>query len=58
MRNQQVWEEIKILAGENRMAGIFILRTLLEEIFTLLGDYEKLEKDLLRKPPQKGWKKL
>ncbi len=56
MRNQQVWEEIKILAGENRMAGIFILRTLLEEIFTLLGDYEKLEKDLLRKP-QKGLEK-
>jgi len=33
MRNQQVWEEIKILAGENRMAGVFILKTLLEELF-------------------------
>ncbi|MDM7917902.1 MAG: VWA domain-containing protein [Methanosarcina sp.] len=56
MRNQQVWEEIKVLAGENRMAGVFILRTLLEELFTLLEDYEKVEKDLLRKP-QKGLEK-
>ncbi len=56
MRNQQVWEEIKVLAGENRMAGVFILRTLLEELFTLLDDYEKIEKDLLRKP-QKGLEK-
>lgn len=50
MRSQQVWEEIKVLAGENHMAGIFILRTLLEELFTFLEDNEKVEKDLLRKP--------
>jgi uncharacterized protein with von Willebrand factor type A (vWA) domain len=56
MRNQQVWEEIKVLAGENRMAGVVILRTLLEELFTLLEGYEKVEKDLLRKP-QKGLEK-
>ncbi|MCC4769824.1 VWA domain-containing protein [Methanosarcina sp. DH2] len=56
MRNQQVWEEIKILAGANRMAGIFILRTLLEELFTLLEDYEKVEKELFRKS-QKGLEK-
>lgn len=49
IRNQQVWEETKILAGENRMAGVFILRTLLEGLFTLLEDYEKVEKDLARK---------
>lgn len=49
MKNQQVWEEMKILAGENRMAGVFILRTLLEELFTFLEDYEKLENDLLKK---------
>jgi len=49
MRNQQVWEKIKILAGTNRMAGIFILKSLLEELFTLLGDYEKVEKDLFKK---------
>lgn len=56
MRNQQVWEEIKVLAGANRMAGIFILRTLLEELFTLLEDYEKVEKELFRKS-QKGLEK-
>lgn len=56
MRNQQVWEEIKILAGANRMAGIFILRTLLEELFTLLEDYGKVEKELFRKS-QKGLEK-
>lgn len=56
MRNQQVWEEIKVLAGTNRMAGIFILRTLLEELFTLLEDYEKVEKDLFKKS-QKGLEK-
>jgi uncharacterized protein with von Willebrand factor type A (vWA) domain len=49
MRNQQVWEEIKILAGANRMAGIFILKSLLEGLFTLLDDYEKVEQDLFKK---------
>lgn len=56
MRNQQGWEEIKVLAGTNRMAGVFILRTLLEEIFALLDNYEKIEKELLRKS-QKGLEK-
>lgn len=56
MRNQQVWEEIKTLAGENRMAGVFLLRTLLEELFILLESSDKLEKDLLRKS-QKGLEK-
>lgn len=56
MRNQQVWEEIKILAGANRMAGVFILKSLLEELFTLLDDYEKVEPDLYRKS-QKGLEK-
>ncbi|AAM03706.1 hypothetical protein (multi-domain) [Methanosarcina acetivorans C2A] len=56
MRNQKVWEEIKTLAGSNRMAGIFILRSLLEHLFTLLGEYEKIEPDLLRKS-QKGLEK-
>ncbi|WP_440946188.1 vWA domain-containing protein [Methanosarcina sp. T3] len=56
MRNQQVWGEIKTLAGSNRMAGVFILRTLLEHLFTLLGEYEKVEPDLLRKS-QKGLEK-
>jgi uncharacterized protein with von Willebrand factor type A (vWA) domain len=56
MRNQQVWEEIKTLAGANRMAGIFILKSLLEELFTLLDDYEKVEQDLLKKS-QRGLEK-
>lgn len=57
LRNQQVWEEIKILSGENRMAGVFILRTLLEELFTLLEDYEKRDKELFKKS-QKGLEKV
>ena len=56
MRNQHVWEEIKILAGANRMAGFFILKSLLEELFTLLDDYEKVEKDLFKKS-QRGLEK-
>ncbi|AKB26929.1 hypothetical protein MSSIT_0210 [Methanosarcina siciliae T4/M] len=56
MRNQQVWEEIKTLAESNRMAGIFILRSLLEDLFTLLGEYEKIEPDLLKKS-RKGLEK-
>jgi len=56
MRNQQVWEEIKILAGANRMAGVFILKSLLEELFTLLGDYDKVEQALFKKS-QKGLEK-
>ncbi|AKB73348.1 hypothetical protein MSLAZ_0087 [Methanosarcina lacustris Z-7289] len=52
MKNQQVWEEIKILAGSNRMAGVFILKSLLEELFTLLDDYEKVEQDLFKKSPR------
>ena len=52
MRNQQVWEEIKILAGANRMAGFFLLKSLLEELFTLLDDYEKVEQDLFKKSPR------
>jgi len=53
MKSRQFWEEIKALAGTNRMAGVFILKTLLEELFVLLEDYEKVEKDLFRKS-QKG----
>jgi uncharacterized protein with von Willebrand factor type A (vWA) domain len=56
VRNQQIWEEIKILAGTNRMAGIFILKSLLEELFTLLDDYEKVEQDLFKKS-QRGLEK-
>jgi uncharacterized protein with von Willebrand factor type A (vWA) domain len=56
MRNQPFWEEIKGLAGTNHMAGIFVLKTLLEELFILFENYEKIEKDLSRKS-QKGLEK-
>ena len=36
MRDFTVWAKIKALAEANNMAGVFILRTLLEELFTLL----------------------
>ena len=38
------------------MAGVFILRTLLEELFTLLDDYEKIESRIFKKVPQKPGK--
>jgi uncharacterized protein with von Willebrand factor type A (vWA) domain len=34
------------------MAGIFILRTLLEELFTLLDDCEKMEPEFSKKFPK------
>ncbi len=44
LRNLKGWEEIKALARTNSMAGVFILRTLLDELFSLLDDYEKESK--------------
>lgn len=44
-----VWAEIKTLAGTNNLAGIFILRALLEELFTLLDDYGKMESKFSKK---------
>ncbi|MDR7664261.1 VWA domain-containing protein [Methanosarcina sp. Z-7115] len=52
MRDFSVWAEIKALAETNIMAGVFILRTLLEELFTLLDDYEKIEQELSKKFPK------
>ena len=40
LRNLEGWNEIKALARTNSMAGVFILRTLLDELFSLLDDYE------------------
>ena len=34
------------------MAGVFILRTLLEELFSLLDDYEKIESEFSKKFPK------
>ena len=52
LRNFTVWAEIKALAEANSMAGVFILRTLLEELFTLLDDCEKIEPELSKKFPK------
>lgn len=49
LRDFGVWDEIKVLAGTNNLAGIFILRSLLEELFTLLGDYGKMESEFSKK---------
>lgn len=49
LRDFGVWTEIKTLAGANNLAGVFILRALLEEIFTLLDDYGKLESEFSKK---------
>jgi len=40
LRNLKGWNEIQALARTNSMAGVFILRTLLDELFSLLDDYE------------------
>lgn len=41
LRNLEGWNKIKALARTNSMAGVFILRTLLDELFSLLDVYEK-----------------
>ena len=43
LRDFKAWTEIKALADTNNLAGIFILRTLLEELFTLLDEYGKIK---------------
>jgi len=48
MRNFRVWEELKTLAGSNRMAGVLVLKKLLDEIFTLIGDYEEIEEEVTK----------
>jgi len=52
MRNLEGWIEIKTLARTNSMAGVFILRTLLDELFSLLGDCEKIECEFSKKFPK------
>ena len=58
MRDLRVWPEIKALAGTNSMAGVFLLRTLLEELFTLLDDCEKIEPEFSKKFPKSLEKSL
>jgi uncharacterized protein with von Willebrand factor type A (vWA) domain len=52
IRNLEGWTEIKTLAGTNGMAGVFILRTLLDELFSLIDDCEKIESDFSKKFPK------
>jgi uncharacterized protein with von Willebrand factor type A (vWA) domain len=40
LRNLKGWNEIKALARTNSMAGVFILKRLLNELFSLLDVYE------------------
>lgn len=49
LKDFRVWAEIKALAGTNNLAGIFILRALLEELFTLLDNYGKMESKFSKK---------
>jgi uncharacterized protein with von Willebrand factor type A (vWA) domain len=49
LRDFSIWTEIKDLAGTNTLAGVFILRALLEELFTLLDDCGKIESDFSKK---------
>ena len=49
LRDFRIWTEIKDLAGTNTLAGVFILRTLLEELFTLLDDCGKIESEFSKK---------
>jgi uncharacterized protein with von Willebrand factor type A (vWA) domain len=56
MRNFQVWGDLKALAGSNHMAGLLVLKTLLDGIFTLIGDYEEIE-DEITKSLQKNLEK-
>jgi uncharacterized protein with von Willebrand factor type A (vWA) domain len=57
IRNLESWADLKTLARKNNMAGIFFLRTLLNELFSLLDDYEK-ESQLQKKFPKNPEKAL
>ena len=52
IRNMEGWTEIKALARTNSMAGVFILKTLLGELFSLLDEYEEKESEFSRKSPK------
>ena len=49
LKDFRAWAEIKALAGANNLAGVFILRTLLEELFTILDDYGNMESEFSKK---------
>lgn len=43
LRELDGWEELKTLARTNSMAGVFILKTLLSELFSVLDDYRSMD---------------
>jgi len=49
LRGLEGWTEIKALAKINKMAGVFILKTLLDELFSLLDDFGKIEYEFSKK---------
>jgi uncharacterized protein with von Willebrand factor type A (vWA) domain len=49
LKDFRAWDKMKALAEANNLAGVFILRVLLEELFTLLDDYGKLESEFSKK---------
>ncbi len=52
MRDFTVWAKIKAITEDNNMAGVFILRTLLKELFTLLDECGKMEAEFSKKFPK------
>ncbi|MDD2339977.1 MAG: VWA domain-containing protein [Methanosarcina sp.] len=61
LKDFRAWAEMKDLAGANNLAGVFILRALLEELFTLLDDYGKMESEFSKKfakPLERSFKAL
>lgn len=52
IRNMEGWAEIKDLAKTNIMAGVYILKTLLNELFSLLDEYEDIESEFSKKSPK------
>ncbi len=49
LKDFRAWDKMKALAEANNLAGVFILRVLLEELFILLDDYGKLESEFSKK---------
>jgi uncharacterized protein with von Willebrand factor type A (vWA) domain len=52
MRDFTVWTKIKAITEDNNIAGVFILRTLLKELFTFMDYCEKIETEFSEKFPK------
>ncbi|RXA21326.1 VWA domain-containing protein [Methanosarcina sp. MSH10X1] len=61
LRDSRAWTEIKALAGTTNLAGVFVLKVLLEELFTLMDEYGKIESEFSKRSTknlEKGFKAL